>query len=146
LQIHPATSADVPVLLALEREAPTAAHWSLKQYETALRGSERLVLVLEEGPIIQGFLVARVVSREWELENIVISAQSQRQGHGTHLLRELLDYARGKGAESITLEVRESNLAAQALYAKCGFSLAGRRPRYYREPEENALLYRLTLS
>jgi ribosomal-protein-alanine N-acetyltransferase len=146
LQIRPATTADAPVLLALEREAPTAAHWSPRQYESALQSSERLVLVLDEGPSTRGFLVARVTGREWELENIVIAPQFQRQGHGMHLLRELLSHAGSQDAESITLEIRESNLAAQALYKKCGFSPVGRRPRYYREPEEDALIYRLVPS
>ena len=102
------------------------------------------MLVLEEGHNIQGFLVAHIVGREWELENIVIAAQSQRRGHGAHLLKELLDHAGKNAAESIILEVRESNLAAQALYAKCGFSPVGRRPRYYHEPQEDALIYRLS--
>jgi ribosomal-protein-alanine N-acetyltransferase len=100
-------------------------------------------LVLEEGPGIQGFSVARVLGREWELENIVISAQSQRRGLGTSLLGELLKQAQSKDAASITLEVRETNLVAQALYRKCGFSEIGRRPRYYGEPEEDALIYQL---
>jgi ribosomal-protein-alanine N-acetyltransferase len=145
LHIRPATSADIPAMMTLERESPPAAHWSRNQYEAALRGSapQRLVLVLEEGLGIQGFSVARVLGREWELENIVISAQSQRRGLGTSLLGELLKQAQSKDAASITLEVRETNLVAQALYRKCGFSEIGRRPRYYGEPEEDALIYQL---
>jgi [ribosomal protein S18]-alanine N-acetyltransferase len=147
LHIRPATSADIAALMVLERAATTAAHWSREQYETALSDSapQRLVLVLEKGAAIEGFLVARVLDREWEVENVVISSASQRQGLGAWLLAELILYARSKGAKSITLEVRESNLAARALYRKCGFSEIGRRPHYYCEPEEDALVYTLVL-
>jgi [ribosomal protein S18]-alanine N-acetyltransferase len=145
LHIRPATSADIPALMALEGGATTAGHWSREQYETALGVSapQRVVLVLEKGTRLEGFLVARVLGREWEVENIVVSSQSQRQGLGARLLDALLRYAHSQDAESITLEVRESNLAAKALYQKCGFSEIGRRRRYYREPEEDALIYRL---
>jgi [ribosomal protein S18]-alanine N-acetyltransferase len=144
LHIRPATSADIPALMALEAAATTAAHWSREQYETALGDSapQRVVLVLEKETRLEGFLVARVLGREWEVENIVVSNRSQRQGLGARLLDALLRHAHSQDAESIILEVRESNLAAKALYQKCGFSEIGRRPRYYREPAEDALLYR----
>jgi ribosomal-protein-alanine N-acetyltransferase len=59
------------------------------------------------------------------------------------LLSELLDIARGGGAKAIFLEVRESNQAARALYEKWAFLESGRRRRYYQEPDEDAILYRI---
>jgi ribosomal-protein-alanine N-acetyltransferase len=148
LHIRPATSADIPALVALERQAVTASHWSLQQYEAVFPENvdHRIALVIEQEGIIRGFLVAREVHREWEIENIAIAVAARRRGLGTRLLGEFLDLIRGRNAEAVFLEVRESNLAARVLYEKWSFVLAGRRVRYYRGPEEDAILYRLILS
>ena len=95
---------------------------------------------------IQGFLIVRGVASEWEIENIAIAATSRRRGLGTRLLREFLKTARSRGATAVYLDVRESNTSARRLYEKCAFSENGRRPNYYRDPEEAAILFRLDLS
>ena len=136
-----ATPPDIPVMLALERATGTAAHWSEGQYQKIFSDSGRLALVAESGGI-QGFLVARQIGPEWELENIMVSAAARRRGQATRLIRELLDRARPQGAEAIFLEVRESNRAARALYEKCGFRQVGLRKGYYQSPEENAVAYK----
>ena len=96
-----------------------------------------------------GFLSACAIDagglREWEIENIVIAAHARRRGLGTKLLDEFLDSACGEGAATIFLEVRESNCAARSFYEKFRFVEDGRRRCYYREPEEDAILYRLNL-
>src|SRR5262249_18233057 len=134
-----------PALLALERQAETAAHWSREHYESVFEGSEpaRIMLVIEEGELF-GFLVARPVGPEWEIENIAVVDRARRRGLGAQLLAEFLDLARTGGAEAVFLEVRESNHAARALYENRAFTQSGRRPRYYRSPEEDAILYRLS--
>jgi ribosomal-protein-alanine N-acetyltransferase len=142
--IRHATSADIPVMLTLEKSAAKAAHWFLEQYERALSGEapSRLVLVVEEEAGVQGFLVGRAVGEEWEIENIVVAGPARRRGLGSHLLEHFLDSARSQGAQAAFLEVRESNLAARRLYQKWAFVETGRRKRYYREPEEDAMVYR----
>jgi ribosomal-protein-alanine N-acetyltransferase len=141
-------------MMALEKHAVTAAHWSLERHEQIFAGAEhgddggyqgttRVALVIEEESGVQGFLVARAVESEWEIENIAISGAARRRGLGTRLVGEFLDYARKQGAEAVFLEVRESNQAARALYEKWAFEESGRRIRYYHEPEEDAILYRL---
>ena len=142
--IRPATPADVTSLLVLEQQSVTAAHWSAAQYQTAITGSSPrcVALVAEAESAIHGFLVARAADREWEIENIVIATVAQHRGLGTRLLREFLELARRQHAESVFLEVRSSNHAARALYQKCAFVEIGRRPRYYHEPVEDAVLYR----
>jgi ribosomal-protein-alanine N-acetyltransferase len=145
LSIRAATSADLPGMMALEKRAATAAHWSAPQYEALFRGHhpERTALIIEDESGLQGFVIARAVDREWEIENIAIAAPARRHGLGTRLLGELLDLARGRGADAVFLEVRESNRAARALYEKWAFLEGARRPRYYKDPEEDAILYRL---
>ena len=148
MRIRRATLADIPALMGLEKHAATAAHWSLQQYETAFSGEApaRVVLILEEDARVRAFIAGRVIGEEWEIENIAVVGPARRRGLGTRLLGEFVDLARGGGAEAVFLEVRESNLAARRLYEKRAFVEGGRRKCYYREPEEDAIVYRLGLA
>jgi len=143
--IRPATVADLPAMMALEKRAATAAHWSPEQYQALFRASDpgRVALILWEESDLLGFVIARVVGEEWEIENIAVGGPARRRGLGTRLLGELLDLARAEDAAAVFLEVRESNHAARALYEKWAFRESGRRPGYYKGPAEDAILYRL---
>jgi [ribosomal protein S18]-alanine N-acetyltransferase len=145
LSIRAATVADLPAMMAVEKHAATAAHWSAEQYEALFRASDpgRVALIMQEESGVQGFVIARVVGEEWEIENIAIAGPARRRGLGTRLLGELLDLAKAQGAAAVFLEVRESNQEARALYEKWAFLESGRRRRYYKDPEEDAILYRL---
>ena len=167
MRLRPATAADVPALLGLERQCPTAAHWSERQYEELFRTTEGacegFVLVADvtaeasdrgsdsgsrsesgSSPLL-GFLIAHHLHPEWELENLVVASDCRRKGLATKLFTALLTRARETNSESIFLEVRESNHAARALYARLGFEESGRRKLYYANPHEDAVLYRLAL-
>lgn len=164
LLIRLATVADIAAMMALETHAATAAHWSLAQYGAVFENEipRRLALVaevleevLEKGgeqkdreggkdrSAVQGFLVARSLGDEWELENIAVSGSARRRGLGSRLLGEFLGHARAGRASAIFLEVRESNTAARLLYEKWDFAQTGRRTDYYKDPDEDAVLYRL---
>lgn len=146
--LSPAHAADIPLLMELERECPTAAHWSEQQYAELFRkapGLERLAVVALGGPDgagLLGFLVARQVGPEWELENVAVATPARRQGVGQRLLSALLTKAVETASEALFLEVRESNVAARGLYEKAGFKQTGRRRSYYANPPEDAVLYR----
>ena len=154
IRIRLATSADIPAIVKLERQCPTAAHWSQQQYQAAFQADTdkpaRLVLVAEASPPARqrrksqplAFLVARNLGPEWELENIAVVPSARRKGLGSRLINEFSARARGMGGESTFLEVRESNLVARSLYEKAGLTRGGRRASYYREPSEDAILYR----
>jgi ribosomal-protein-alanine acetyltransferase len=141
--IRLATRADIPSLMALERESPTAAHWSKDQYEEAFSSAapRRVILVADDQNGLRGFVAGRVLDKEWELENVVVAGTERSRGLGTDLVRGFLHLATSAGGENVFLEVRESNLAARGLYEKLGFVETGRRRVYYREPEEDAILY-----
>jgi len=145
LSIRPATVADLPAMMALEKRAATAAHWSAEQYQDLLHSTEsvRVAMVLTVENEVQAFMIARVVHEEWEIENIAVAAPARRRGLGSRLLGKLLDMARAKNATAIFLEVRESNQAARTLYEKWAFLESGRRRRYYSDPVEDAILYRI---
>lgn len=143
--IRPATAEDIPGLMLLARDSATAAHWTEAQYQTALLGGppRRTILVAEsETKRVEGFVVGSEVACEWELENIVVDSAARGRGNGAKLLNEFLDLARSSGAQSVFLEVRSSNSVARALYERCGFRVSGRRPGYYHNPPEDAILYK----
>jgi ribosomal-protein-alanine N-acetyltransferase len=144
MNLRSATAADIPAMLELERRAATAAHWREQDYRRLFEtGGQRLALVLEEEGKVRGFVVGRDLGEEWEIENVAVAGPARRRGSGTRLVGELLNHARARGARSIFLEVRESNRAARALYEKWAFQESGRRKSYYRDPEEDAVVYRL---
>ncbi len=150
-----ATIQDMPEMIRLERRCPSAAHWSEKEYALLLaaeQGTLRLALVAEdvkqnsEGELpVLGFLVARNVVSEWELENIVVAPEVRGKGIATLLVEELLSRAKLSKSDQVFLEVRESNQAARSLYKKLGFQESGRRNAYYSNPLEDAVLYSRTL-
>jgi|SRR5208282_1263795 [ribosomal protein S18]-alanine N-acetyltransferase len=160
VKIRHATAEDIPAIMDLERACATAAHWSEAQYRQSFEasGPERIVFVAvrevppahaqAEAPTetgLAGFLVARQIAPDWELENIVVAQDMRRKGLGKRILDALLVYARETNIESVFLEVRESNSAARALYEKAGFRQVGSRKSYYVNPLEAAILYRRDL-
>jgi len=148
MHIRPAVPADIPAMMQLVIHSATASQWSRAQYERVLRKETRpgLTLVIEEENIVRGFLVAHEVAGEWEIENIAVAAAARRRGMGTRLLGEFLNRVRSHGGTCVFLEVRESNRVARLLYEKWAFEESGRRSRYYTEPQEDAIVYRLNFT
>jgi ribosomal-protein-alanine N-acetyltransferase len=141
IAIRSAALHDVPVIVAIEQQAPSASHWTPERYNELVR--DAVVLVAEQAGQLCGFICATGVAGEWEIENVVVAAESLRRGIANELVRELMERAESEGASAILLEVRESNLPARSLYEKHDFSEVGRRRLYYRDPVEDAILYAL---
>ena len=93
-----------------------------------------------------GMALADSVLGESALEILAVHPDARRSGVAETLLREILERARAAGGARFTLEVRESNAAAVALYEKVGMTLCGRRKRYYKQPTEDALIYDLAIA
>jgi ribosomal-protein-alanine N-acetyltransferase len=143
--IRSAALNDVPAILAIEQQSPSAAHWTLEQYDKLVGSGVVLVAeqAAEEAGQLCGFVCAMAVAGEWEIENVVVAAELLRRGIADELVRELIRRAESEAASAILLEVRESNLPARGLYEKHGLREVGRRPAYYRDPVEDAILYAL---
>ena len=141
--IRSATPGDLPALLSIERQAAQAAHWSIGHYQARLADGVMLVAQEEEKGSIVGFVCAREIADEWEIENIVVVENVRRLGVANALLNALLRHVRQKANAAVRLEVRESNEPARRLYEKHGFHESGRRRGYYRNPVEDAVLYDL---
>jgi [ribosomal protein S18]-alanine N-acetyltransferase len=147
IAIRYATLNDIPQMLRLERSSNGAAHWSESQYRSLIGAKEAdlstlaLVAECEPSPEIVGFLIARQVAPEWELDNVVVAAELRGKRIGTRLMEGLLARALLTNSQAVFLEVRESNKAAISLYKKLDFQQTGRRKSYYSNPIEDALLY-----
>jgi len=137
--IRRATINDVPAIIALERAVANAAHWSREQYESRMK--ENSLLVAEHHQRLSGFICACVLAGEWEIENVVVGNEFRRRGIASALLSALFESAKKAGNPALHLEVRESNAEARQFYMKHGFQQVGRRPKYYRDPPEDAILY-----
>ena len=148
MRVRPAKFGDIPRLMEIERQSPSAAHWREREYRAVFPeacGDEssqprRICLVAETESALAGFVVALGLSPEWEIENIVVDSACLRQGYASVLLRELLRQAADEGARRVLLEVRESNQVARAFYGRWGFQAIGRRRSYYGDPVEDAIL------
>jgi len=144
VSIRKATRADIPAIQSIEQAAPTAAHWTSAQYETRMENG--CVVVAESNSELCGFVCARIAADEWEVENVVTAKSQLRRGVADQLMQALIGRALDVKAASILLEVRAANVAARRLYEKHGFREVGRRPNYYRDPVDDAILYTFTAS
>jgi ribosomal-protein-alanine acetyltransferase len=148
--IRTAVPDDIGNIVGLEKEAPSAAHWAEGNYKRMFNREAPHRVVLVAGRKLNsrtaiGFVVARFVGEDCELENIVVAQENQSRGVGAKLLHGLIQTARTRSTSHIHLEVRESNVRARRLYENCGFKVSGRRPLYYSGPVEDAILYALEL-
>ena len=145
--IEPATIRDAPRLAQLHG---TSFHrgWGESEFERMLAERNTLVQRLRLGRKIIGFAVSRMGADEAEILSIAIDAGHRGKGYSRNLLLTHLGHPAGYGVRSIFLEVEENNHPARRLYQWAGFTVVGRRERYYRQDGEqlNALLMRRDLS
>jgi [ribosomal protein S18]-alanine N-acetyltransferase len=149
VHIRPAVRGDLATMLQIER-ASFSDPWSAETLATALSLERMLVLVADErgdapgddAPRLVGYVVALVIAPDAEIADLAVSPGTRRRGVGRALLARALDELTAREVGTVHLEVRESNLAARALYQSAGFRAVGRRRAYYRQPVEDALLLR----
>lgn len=102
-----------------------------------------LVAELEQegqSPSVVGCGVAWLIMDEAHIATIAVHPAHRQRGIGKRLLAEMLKAVIERGARLATLEVREGNLAARRLYRRFGFENVGRRPRYYKDNQEDAII------
>ncbi len=101
-----------------------------------------LAAVGEDGTVL-GYAGIQVVLDEGYVNNVAVRPEYRRQGVASQLLEVFRRFGEGQGLAFLTLEVRDSNQAARALYARHGFVEAGRRKNYYQHPKEDAIIMTL---
>ena len=127
----------LPALAELEKQC-FHAPWSEKMLREELGGG--IFLVAEQDGKVQGYVGCQTVLDEGYITNVAVSPDFRRRGAARLLIAELIARAKEKGLAFVTLEVRESNLAARRLYEKNGFEIVGKRKNYYEKPAEDAIL------
>jgi [ribosomal protein S18]-alanine N-acetyltransferase len=146
--IEPATLRDAPKLAELHG-ASFHRGWGEGEFEGMLTERNTLVHRLRAGSKVVGFAVSRLAADEAEILSIAVAASHRGRGLSRDLLLTHLGHLAGRGVRTIFLEVEENNQPARRLYERAGFSVIGRRERYYQQPggeQLNALLMRRDLS
>ena len=133
----------LPALAELEKQC-FHAPWSEKMLREELGGG--IFLVAEQDGEVQGYVGCQTVLDEGYITNVAVSPDFRRQGAARRLIAELIARAKEKGLAFVTLEVRESNAPAIALYTGAGFTPVGKRKNFYSNPTENAVLMTISLT
>lgn len=141
MEIRKMTAGEVSQVAELEKLCFTLP-WSEKSVAGELENPLALWLVAMEGDSLAGYVGSQTVMDETDMMNLAVAPQFRRQGVGEALVSALVASLKERGSRCLTLEVRDSNEAARALYAKLGFVEIGRRRGYYRDPREDALILR----
>jgi len=138
LQIRRLSYADLPQVIAIERRA-FSTPWSLAMFVLELSKTSGICLAALRGSRIVGYLVCSRYDTVWHVMNVAVDNRLVRQGIASALLDHLFAEVDRPG-EQFTLEVRPSNAAGIALYERFGFKAAGKRPGYYHDNREDAVI------
>lgn len=150
-QILPATPGMLSDILLLE-EACFSSPWTRKMLEAELMGNQfaHFLIAMHHGrstpeatSAIVGYHCFWIVFEELRLMNLAVRESLRRQGIGKALVREAFRFALDQAATRAVLEVRASNEPARSLYTTMGFVQVGKRPQYYTNPIEDAVLMEL---
>ena len=143
-RLHAATAAsdeDITAIVNLEAESFTNP-WSRETLVWELENSDvsRIYLLRDESGVVLAFCLCWVIFDELHINTLAVKPAARRRGLATALMAKVIAEAVAAGASRATLEVRASNTAALGLYSRLGFQVAAQRPRYYTNPEEDALI------
>ncbi len=171
--VRPLQRADLPAILAIEKEA-NPSPWLAPDFQVFLNPpSPNQNFILNQNPIpdqnpipiqnpiskpggspcafvygdpdIRGFICGIGMGEEGELQNIAVEKSHWGLGIGQALMQVFFDWAKENGHLALHLEVREGNIRAQNFYQQMGFGAVGKRPKYYRDNQEAAILMHLKL-
>jgi ribosomal-protein-alanine acetyltransferase len=143
LLIRKMTLQDVPSVIDLDHKS-FSLPWPERsfRFELTANPASRCWVAELDGKIV-GMIVVWLIIDEAHVATLATHPDFRRQGIGTKLLSHALRLMMDEGARSSFLEVRESNLSAQEMYHKFGYEASGRRPHYYKDNGEDAILMNL---
>ena len=140
--VRPATMADAEAICGLENEC-FSHPWSLNSIREELENENAFLFVACEKGESVGYAGVQIAADEGYILNVAVTASARRKGVGKSLLSEVKKLAQEKQLAFLTLELRESNAPAKALYTALGYTVVGRRRGYYDDPKEDAVLMTL---
>jgi ribosomal-protein-alanine N-acetyltransferase len=138
------TRADLGTVLDIERKS-FEQPYSREILSQELKIKAAYLRVATHRKKIIGYIDFWLVHDEMELISIAVDPEFKRRGVGESLMQEMLRFAHLNGAKAIYLDVRRSNVTAQALYEKFGFVKVGVRRRYYSDNQEDAIMMKKAL-
>ena len=144
LQLATINETDLEPILAIEQNS-FQWPWGRVSFEGELNSQNACNYVVKSaegdtcGQVI-AYAFLRLAADELQILKIAVRPAWRGQGIATWLLERCFTISAGQGAKSAHLEVRPSNIPAVEFYQKLGFQVIGRRPQYYTDSKEDALL------
>ena len=134
------TKEHVDQIIEVEKEC-FSTPWSKQSFLQEIENNNlaRYFVALDKNEVI-GYIGMWSIVGEGHITNIAIKSSHRKMGAGAKLMDEIINYSLINNIISLTLEVRENNHKAIALYKKFGFNTLGVRKDYYAKPKENALI------
>lgn len=139
MQLIRLTEEHIPQMVELEKIC-FSMPWSADMIRSELENPSCLYLAAVDRNTLVGYIGVQTVLDEGYINNVAVRPEYRRRGIASALISLLIEQAREIGLSFLTLEVRESNSAAIAVYEKLGFGPVGRRKNYYEKPREDAVL------
>lgn len=140
VNVREMTLDDLDSILYIENSS-FATPWTRESFEKEIRNNQLAkYLVIEYGNQIVGYGGMWFIIDEAHITNIAIEKEFRNKRLGSFLVKAMIEYAEKLGIHRMTLEVRQSNISAQRLYEKFGFRPCGKRPKYYQDNNEDAII------
>lgn len=114
--------------------------WTSTPFDRELDRSDCSYFVATDNDVIIGYGGSWTILEELHITIMAVHPTFRKNKIGQHLLVKLIKEGLNSGAKWVTLEVKATNIAAQKLYEKFGFSVKGRRKQYYQQDREDALI------
>ena len=143
--IVPMQETHIAQIAALEKRC-FSDPWSETSVRSELSNPLSFWLVAEEDGKLIGYVGSQSVAPEADVMNLAVAPEWRNKGIGRALMTALIAQLHSRGITALFLEVRVGNTPAQNLYRSLGFVEAGRRPKYYVNPTEDALILRKELT
>lgn len=114
--------------------------WSEKAFMDSLKNENTVYIVACNAEEVVGYCGIYMSFEEGDISNVAVKKEYRRKNIAENMLSYLFSSIKQKGVTDVTLEVRETNVAAIKLYEKIGFEEVGIRKNFYEKPTENALI------
>lgn len=139
LEFRLMTERDIDRIVSIE-ERSFSVPWSRRLFWAETQNDNSIYIVGVLDGVVVAYAGAWLSFGDAEVMNVAVDPDVRGRGIGTALFGRLIEEVKTRGATAITLEVRPSNEAAIRLYEKFGLRSVGRRPHYYTDNDEDALI------
>lgn len=131
---------DISQVAAIENEI-FSIPWSEQAFAESLNNDNTIFIVADEEGEICAYCGIYISFECGNISNVAVKEEFRNRHIATEMLKELMKQAGEKNVTDITLEVRQTNVAAIKLYEKLGFKEEGIRKNFYEKPTEDALIF-----